>query len=200
MNFLERPMLKIIQRKIVSWFDLERAQAKKYGGIEPTDGSPEKSWPDPEKIPSGNEIPFTLKNIFIVGKYLKSTISESMKALQSLEDNPSTPKTEISPEKLKEFEQYAKSLGIGAIGYAKLPAHLIFKDRAALYDNAIVLLKEMDKEKIAKKIPIHGLAGFVKHVDDAFAVVLKTQSLINRLFMIQDEKLISSGKNASLIL
>ena len=150
MNLIEKPILKLIQRKISNWFDMERSQAKVYNGFASAEGSPEKSWPDPAKIPSGGEIPFTIKNVFIVGKYLKSSINEGMKALQSLDSNPSEPKSTISPEKLQEFESYAKSLGIGAIGYTKLPRQLIFKDRAVLYDNAIVLLKEMDKDKVAK--------------------------------------------------
>ena len=41
-------------------------------------------------------------------------------------------------------------MGIGDIGYAKLPRHLIFKERAVLYDSAIVLLKEMPKDKVDK--------------------------------------------------
>jgi ferredoxin len=150
MNLIEKPLLRLIQRKVSNWFDLERAQAKIYNGFSATDGSPEKSWPDPAKIPAGGEIPFTLKNIFVVGKYLKSSINQGMKALQSLDRNPSKPKSTISPEKLQGFERYATSLGIGAMGYAKIPRQLIFKDRAVLYDSAIVLLKEMPKEKVDK--------------------------------------------------
>jgi len=60
------------------------------------------------------------------------------------------PKSTISPEDLKTFENHSKSLGIGVIGYTRLPRQLIFKDRAVLYDNAIILLKEMDNDKIAK--------------------------------------------------
>jgi ferredoxin len=66
-----------------------------------------------------------------------------------LDANPERPKLSVEPKALQEFERYAKSLGVGAIGYARLPRHLIFKDRAALYDNAIVLLKEMDAQKVA---------------------------------------------------
>ena len=84
MNIIEKPILKLIQHKISTWFELERTQAKRYKGCEPVEGSPEKSWPDPAKIPSGGEIPFTIKNIFIVGKNLKSSINQGMMALQSL--------------------------------------------------------------------------------------------------------------------
>ena len=63
MNLIEKAILKIIQRKVSHWFEMERSLANAcndyYGAIE---GSPEKTWPDPHKIPSGGEIPFNIKN------------------------------------------------------------------------------------------------------------------------------------------
>lgn len=150
MNLIDKAILKMIQRKVSHWFDLERSIAKIpncYGSIK---GSPEKTWPDPDKIPLGGEVPFSIRNFFVVGKYLKSSINQGIKSIQSLSENPSTPKSTISAEVLQGFENYAKSLGVGAIGYAKLPRQLVFKDRAVLYDNVIVLLHEMDKDKIAE--------------------------------------------------
>jgi ferredoxin len=150
MNLIDKAILKIIQRRVSHWFDLERSLAKIPTYYGATEESPEKTWPNPDKIPLGGEIPFSIRNYFIVGKYLKSSIHQGVKALESLDKNPSMPKSTISPEVLQEFENQAKSLGIGAIGYAKLPLQLVFRDRAVLYDNVIVLLKEMDKNKIAK--------------------------------------------------
>jgi epoxyqueuosine reductase len=150
MNFIDKAILKMIQRKVSRWFDLERSLAKDPNYYGATEGSPEKTWPDPKKIPLGGEIPFSLKNIFIVGWHLNSSIHQGVKSIQSLDKNPSMPKSTISPEVLQAFESHAKSLGIGAIGYASLPRQLIFKDRAVLYENVIVLLKEMDQSKIAK--------------------------------------------------
>jgi hypothetical protein len=57
----------------------------------------------------------------------------------SLDTNPSAPKSAIRSDELQTFEGHAKQLGIGQIGYAKLPRQLVFKDRAVLYDNVIVL-------------------------------------------------------------
>jgi epoxyqueuosine reductase len=150
MNLIDKAILKIIQRKVSHWFDLERSLTKVPDCYRSIEGSPEKTWPDPDKIPLGGEIPFSIRNIFIVGRYLKSSIHQGVKSIQSLDRNPSMPKSTISPEVLQEFETHAKSLGIGAIGYAKLPRQLVFKDRAVLYDNVIVILKEMDKDKIAQ--------------------------------------------------
>jgi epoxyqueuosine reductase len=150
MNLIDKAILKIIQRKVSHWFDLERSLTKVPDCYRSIEGSPEKTWPDPDKIPLGGEIPFSIRNIFIVGRYLKSSIHQGVKSIQSLDRNPSMPKSTISPEVLQEFEIHAKSLGIGAIGYARLPRQLVFKDRAVLYDNVIVILKEMDKDKIAQ--------------------------------------------------
>jgi|GEM_PF-1056511 epoxyqueuosine reductase len=150
MTPIDKIILKIIQRKVSHWFDLERSLTKVQNSFGATPESPEKTWPDPKKIPQGGEIPFSLKNIFVVGLHLKSCIHQGEKAIKSLDENPVEPKTRIDQESLHKFEKYAISLGIGAIGYVQLPRELIFKDRAVLYDKAIVFLMEMDKDKIDK--------------------------------------------------
>lgn len=147
MNWIDKAILKIIQRKVSNWFDLERSLSKLPSCYGATDASPEKAWPNPDKIPLGGEVPFSIKNFFIVGKYLKSSIHQGVKAIQSLDQNPSRPKSTIRSEDLKTFENHATSLGIGVIGYTKLPRQLIFKDRAVLYDNVIVLLKESESNR-----------------------------------------------------
>jgi len=148
MNLIDQIMLKVIGHKVSRWFDLERSLTKVPNSYGATELSPMKTWPDPEKIPLGGEVPFSLRNIFLVGLYLKSCIHQGVKAIQSLKENPPEPKITIARQALHDFEKYAKSLGIGAIGYVQLPRELIFKDRAVLYDKAIVFLKEMDKDKI----------------------------------------------------
>jgi epoxyqueuosine reductase len=70
------------------------------------------------------------------------------RGLNGLKKNPISPKPSINLESLQKMEKYCKSLDVGMIGYAKLPQNLIFKDKAILYENAIVLVKEMNKEKI----------------------------------------------------
>jgi len=150
MNFIEKIILKIIKWKVTGWFQLERSVAKMDNVIKSCAESPEKSWPDPNKIPKGGEVPFSLKNIPIVGLSLKSCIHQGMQAIKSISKNPAQVKKLISPEELAEFEEFARTKGIGVIGYAKLPPRLIFKERAVLYDNAIVLIMEMHKEAISK--------------------------------------------------
>ncbi|MHA2153776.1 MAG: 4Fe-4S dicluster domain-containing protein [Candidatus Hodarchaeales archaeon] len=81
-------------------------------------------------------------------KEMPSIMRNITKSLKSINHNPEEPKTSISDEFLQEFEEYAKSLNIASIGYAKLPSKFIFKEKAVLHDNVIVLTMEMDKEKI----------------------------------------------------
>jgi epoxyqueuosine reductase len=69
-------------------------------------------------------------------------------SLRSLDQNPSTPKTEASPELIADLEAEAFRLGASSIGYTKLPRRWVFKDKAVLYDNAIVVSMEMDADGI----------------------------------------------------
>jgi epoxyqueuosine reductase QueG len=69
-------------------------------------------------------------------------------SLRAIDNNPKQPKTQITPKELSAMEQYALSAGVAAVGYAKLPHRLVFRDKAVLFDNAIVLVMEMDKTKI----------------------------------------------------
>lgn len=94
----------------------------------------------PEKVGLFNSISSMRK--------IPSNMRNMKKSLTSIIENPPNPKSTISEHLLQEFENYAKSLGIAAIGYIKLPRNLIFKNKAVLHDNAIVLSLEMNKEKI----------------------------------------------------
>lgn len=107
---------------------MERSLSSRDNVYKFVDDSSEKSWPDPEKIPGGNEVPFSLKNIPIVGPSLSSCISQGTKAIKSIQDNPEAGSLSIGDDELREFEEFAKLKCIGAIGYTKLPPHLIFKD------------------------------------------------------------------------
>lgn len=148
MNLLEKVMLKIIKNKVENWFELERSLSSLEKVCRAVEDSPEKSWPNPDKIPGGEEVPFSLKNIPIVGHHLKSSIEQGVIAIKSIRDNPESTKNLISRDELIEFEESARSEGIGAIGYTKLPHHFIFKDRAVLYDTAIVLIMEMGRDAV----------------------------------------------------
>ena len=77
-----------------------------------------------------------------------SNILNLNKVLDSLKDNPENPKTKIRNYELEEFEKYARKVGADLIGYTKIDSKLIFKDKAVLHENVIVLGLEMSKKRI----------------------------------------------------
>ncbi len=98
--------------------------------------SPEKLMPDKLKI--------TLKTLprqLSIAKNMELTV-------KSLKNNPEDPKVEAETDFIKQFENYAKSIGVDKIGYIKAPSELIFKDKSILFDNAIILTMEMDKKAV----------------------------------------------------
>ncbi len=81
-------------------------------------------------------------------RLMPSLMSNMKKVVNTLPKNPQSPLTEASPDFLQELEDYARSLGVGAISFAKLPHNLIFQDNGILHENTIVLAMEMDWYKM----------------------------------------------------
>ena len=81
---------------------------------------------------------------------LMGSIRGILKGFKEIMKNPSSPKTTIPDNKLQELQDFILSLGIGMIGYCKLPPQYIFQNKGILYKNCIVLIMEMNKEKIDK--------------------------------------------------
>ncbi len=185
MNAVEKVILRVIKHKVSRWFALERSLASHSNVYKAVEDSPEKSWPNPDRIPSGEEVPFSLVNIPIVGPSLSSCIHQGMKAIKSVRDNPEAELLSIEDTLLRELEQFAKLNGIGAIGFTKLPSHLIFKDRAVLYDTAIVLISEMDKDSIMKAPSV-----------ETFKMVMSTYDTLGKSTNLLTEKLREMGFQA----
>lgn len=74
---------------------------------------------------------------------------EAKKSATSILKNPHEDKKTISEEVLCSLETFIHSLGINDIGYTKVDQSLIFKDKAILYTNAIVITMEMKAESIS---------------------------------------------------
>lgn len=71
------------------------------------------------------------------------------KSFRDLKKNPASPQQHISSSELRDFESYLFAQGVSSIGYTKVPARWVFKDKAILYKNAIITTMEMDEKKIA---------------------------------------------------
>jgi len=67
---------------------------------------------------------------------------------QSAIGNPEKPKFIADDKSINEFEKYAHSMGIKAVGYTQLTPELLIKDKFIQYSNVIVLTMEMSKELI----------------------------------------------------
>ena len=82
--------------------------------------------------------------------YMQALRQDIAQTFTTLDENPSDPQTTITAEHLRNFEAQALSLGVGAIGYTDLPPEAIFQEKAVLFTHAIVLVMEMNADKIAQ--------------------------------------------------
>jgi epoxyqueuosine reductase QueG len=92
----------------------------------------------------GVEVPLTR----ITFKHILACIRNMKRAVLDLKKNPKNPKTKISKEDLVELEEFSKTINVSGIGFTKVPRRLIFEDKAIAYENAIVLVMNMDNKKI----------------------------------------------------
>jgi epoxyqueuosine reductase len=122
---------------------LENDLAARLDVIQPTEGSPARfdilkgRLESNEGGPPVRLLPTMLQCL--------AGIKESMR---TLDENPAAPKTEASSVFIEALEKEAFALGAASIGYTKLPRRWVFKDKAVVYDNAIVVSMEMDQDGI----------------------------------------------------
>ena len=83
-------------------------------------------------------------------------------SLRSLGKNPDRPKTGASADLVAELEAYLLGLGASSVGYTRVPERWIFRDKAILHTNAIVLTMEMDKVRIETAPSQDGLEAVVE--------------------------------------
>lgn len=86
------------------------------------------------------------KGIPVMGRALVTSVKEMYKSASRLKSNPKIYHQDIDAEALIEIENYAKELGISQIGYTKVNPDFIFKGFEILYDNAMILTMEMNRE------------------------------------------------------
>lgn len=118
-----------------------------YMSVNNENGAIKSNSSSPEIFAVNKETPLrSLPTMLSIGKNIEYNF-------ESLKNNPINPKTIASTDFIKKFENRAKSMGIKSIGYTKVPPELIFKDNAILYENAIVLTKEIDKNEVDNELP-----------------------------------------------
>ena len=73
------------------------------------------------------------------------------KSFKTLKNNPFEQKDTMSIEELSELEEYARSIGVKKIGYTEVLPQYIFRDqKQVLFKNVIVIIDEMDYDKMGK--------------------------------------------------
>ena len=78
------------------------------------------------------------------------SIKNIRKSIFDLDQNPKDGKKKIDPETLGDLREYAKSVGADDLGFATVTPEWVFQDTAIAYTKAIVLVMEMDKERMDK--------------------------------------------------
>jgi hypothetical protein len=79
---------------------------------------------------------------------LIGSLTNIRKSVTDLAQNPSPGETRIDSETLVEMESFAHSVGADLFGYTSVPQEWVFQDTAIAYDQAIVLVMEMSKERM----------------------------------------------------
>lgn len=149
-SFLNSKLITILESRVRGSYKLENSLTEKDGVLKASSIAPERFDIPLEGIKfwrKGGKMRLADRKIFPI---LLSDNRIIQKSFKDLKKNLIDPQKHISMNDLQEFENYAKSIGITAIGYTKVKPEYIFKDKAITFDNAIVLLMEMDKEDIMK--------------------------------------------------
>lgn len=146
---MEQGLKVRIIRRMISWIapDIRDIVPENTPVIEPSPRSP-VGYMVPEFVAiHGSPGIHILKILAVLPHFLK-TAFYAWRCPRSVKRNPSNAARSADPEFFKELEEYAKKLGVSAVGYTEVPREHIFRNRAILFKNAIVLTMEMDKEKI----------------------------------------------------
>lgn len=136
MAILDRMKNRYAEYRLNKINRLESAVGEENGCIQAAATSPEKIMPDKLKI--------TLKTLpkqLSIAKGMEYTV-------KSLKNNPIKAKTMADDEFMGKFEKYAHSIGVDKLGFAKVPPEFIFQDKSILFENAMVLIMEMDKTAV----------------------------------------------------
>jgi epoxyqueuosine reductase len=147
-NLKRKVMVKLGKPKYIRIIEKEESILQKYECIESIQESPIRF-----------EIPLEAINLIEKDPTVKffsfkalPTMGGSMigisKGFKQISNNPKKARTEIEDNELEELKEFVYEQDVGMIGFCKLPPQYIFKNKGILYENGIVLIMEMKKEKI----------------------------------------------------
>jgi epoxyqueuosine reductase len=125
-------------------WELEDGLAARPEAVHAAAGSPERFEIVTEALEGGYRPPRSVRAM----PHLMASLAGIRRSLQSVEENPSHPRSRIPEADVAELEAYARSVGVDDVGYTRLEKVLVFQRKAVLYENAIILTMEMEKAKM----------------------------------------------------
>jgi NAD-dependent dihydropyrimidine dehydrogenase PreA subunit len=154
MNLTEIPM-KIMRRMNLDVMRrLEDELAARPDTIRSVADSPVRFEIMEEALKRGHGPPSSMRAM----PHMIGSMSGIKRSLRTVDENPARPCIHIPQVELFELEEYARSVGVDDIGYARLSEKLVFQHKAVLHQNAIVLTMEMDKARIDTSPSVHSFA------------------------------------------
>ena len=145
MNFAEIPMGIMRRLYINRMWDREAALATRPEMIRSADDSPERFEIVAEGFKRGRGAPPAMRKAM---PHMLASMWGIHRSLQTVDKNPAEPKTLMPAAEIAELEAFAHAVGVDDLGYALLSETLVFRNKAILHPNAIVLVMEMDKRRI----------------------------------------------------
>ena len=157
-SFSQRMRETLMSSRFFDMYSQEDQIAEMPGAHRWTEDSPVRFEIMKEGIKRGTGGPGGTRSLRIMGP----TVLGMRESLRSLGQNPDKPKTEAPSDLLASLETYLRSLGASSVGYTQVPERWIFRDKAILHTNAIVLTMEMDKVRIETAPSQDGLEAVVE--------------------------------------
>jgi epoxyqueuosine reductase len=145
MNFAEIPMAIMRRLYINRMWDRETELATRRGMVRSADDSPERFEIVAEGFKRGRGAPPAMRKAM---PHMLASMWGIHRSLQTVDKNPAKPKTLMPAAEIAELETFARAVGVDDLGYALLSETLVFRNKAILHPNAIVLTMEMDKRRI----------------------------------------------------
>ena len=102
------------------------------------------------------------------------------RSLVSVRGNPKEPRTEATAEFFAGLESYLLNLGASSVGYTRVPDHWIFRDKAIMHLNAIVMTMEMDKPRIDTAPSLDALKAVLEIYRDLGRIANKGSDYLRR--------------------
>lgn len=94
--------------------------------------------------------PSLLMFFLAIVPYFGRTAYRLRQSRKSVARNPRTPQEVADAGFFRELEERARALGVSAVGYTQVPEGYVFHNRTLLFANAVVLLMDMRKDRIAR--------------------------------------------------